>query len=73
MRVVTSDLSAGESLLLGRSMGEVDAALTGLRSTLVLVGSVLLAVIALVFWWMHRLGIDPILRVTRVARAISAG
>ena len=73
MRVVTSDLSAGESLILGRSMGEVDAALTGLRSTLVLVGSVLLAVIALVFWWMHRLGIDPILRVTRVARAISAG
>jgi len=73
MRLITSDLPAGGTLILGRSMGEVDAALAGLRSTLVLVGSVLLAVIALVFWWMHRLGIDPILRVTRVARSISAG
>ncbi len=73
MRVVISELSVGESLVLGRSMGEVDAALAGLRSTLLAVGSVLLAVIALVFWWMHRLGIDPILRVTRVARSISAG
>jgi len=73
MRLITSGLPDGGTLVLGRSMGEVDAALAGLRSTLLLVGSVLLAVIALVFWWMHRLGIDPILRVTRVARAISAG
>ena len=73
MRIITSELSDDRSLVLGRSMGEVDTALTGLRTTLLLVGSVLLAVIALVFWWMHRLGIDPILRVTRVARSISAG
>ncbi len=73
MRIITSGLPDGQILVLGRSMGEVDAALAGLRSTLLAVGSVLLAVIALVFWWMHRLGIDPILRVTRVARSISAG
>jgi two-component system OmpR family sensor kinase len=73
MRIITSELPSGGSLVLGRPMGEADAALTGLRSTLLAVGSVLLAVIALVFWWMHRLGIDPILRVTRVARSITAG
>ncbi len=73
MRILISELPSGGSLVLGRPMGEVDTALTGLRSTLLAVGSVLLAVIALVFWWMHRLGIDPILRVTRVARSVTAG
>jgi two-component system OmpR family sensor kinase len=73
MRIITSERPDGGTLVLGRSMGEVDAALGGLRSTLLVVGSVLLAVIALVFWWMQRLGIDPILRVTRVARSITAG
>lgn len=73
MRILTTTLSSGDTLVLGRSMADIDAALTGLRTTLLIVGAVLLAVIALVFWWMRRLGLDPILRVTRVARSISSG
>ena len=73
MRILTTALPSGDTLVLGRSMADIDAALTGLRTTLLIVGAVLLAVIALVFWWMRRLGLDPILRVTRVARSISSG
>ena len=73
MRILTTPLPSGGTLVLGRSMGEIDSALVGLRTTMLAVGAVLLAVIALVFWWMRRLGLDPILRVTRVARSISSG
>lgn len=73
MRVLTSALATGGTLVLGRSLAEVDAAMSDLRTTMVVVGLVLLTVVALVFWWMRRLGLDPILRVTRVARAISSG
>ena len=73
MRILTAALPSGGTLVVGRSMASIDAALAGLRSTLLIVGAVLLAVIALVFWWMRRLGLDPILRVTRVARSISSG
>ena len=73
MRILTTSLPSGATLVLGRSMAEIDAALTGLRTTLLFVGAVLMGVIALVFWWMRRLGLDPILRVTRVARSISSG
>ena len=73
MRILTTALPSGDTLVLGRSMADIDAALTGLRTTVLIVGAVLLAVIALVFWWMRRLGLDPILRVTRVARSISSG
>ena len=73
MRILITTLPSGDTLILGRSMADIDATLAGLRTTLLLVGVVLLAVIGLVFWWMRRLGLDPILRVTRVARAISSG
>ena len=73
MRILTAALPSGGTLVVGRSMASIDAALAGLRSTLLIVGAVLLAVIALVFWWMRRLGLEPILRVTRVARSISSG
>ncbi len=73
MRILTTTLPSGDTLVLGRSMADIDATLTGLSTTLLIVGAVLLTVIALVFWWMRRLGLDPILRVTRVARSITSG
>jgi two-component system, OmpR family, sensor kinase len=73
MRILTTTVPSAGTLVLGRSMGDIDSALTGLRTTLLIVGAVVLAVVAMVFWWMRRLGLDPILRVTRVARSISAG
>ncbi len=71
--LTTATLSSGATLVLGLSMADIDATLAGLRTTLLIVGAVLLTVIALVFWWMHRLGLAPVLRVTRVARSITSG
>lgn len=72
MRVLLTATSIG-TLVVGRSLAEVEATVADLRASLVVVGLVLLGVLALVFWWMRTLGLDPILRVTRVARAITAG
>ena len=72
MRVITTELPTG-TLVVGRSLGEVEDTIADLRATLAVVGVILLATVALVFWWMSRLGLDPILRVTRVARAIAGG
>jgi two-component system OmpR family sensor kinase len=73
MRVATAALPAGGTLVFGGSMGDIDAAVTRLRATLTILGAAVVAVVVLVFWWLRRLGLDPILRVTRVANAISAG
>ncbi|MGB8021751.1 MAG: HAMP domain-containing sensor histidine kinase [Candidatus Nanopelagicales bacterium] len=73
MRILTSRLDSGGTLVLGRSTAEIDTAQTGLRTAMLAVGAALLAVISLVFWWMLRLGLDPIRRVTRAARSITAG
>lgn len=73
IRIVTTPLSAGGTLILGRSLLDVDAAMADLRTTMVAVGLVLIAVLALVLWWVRRLGLDPILRVTKVAQAIRTG
>lgn len=73
MRIVTATLESGGTLVLGRSTAEVDTAQAGLRTAMLAVGTALLAVISLVFWWMLRLGLDPIRRVTSAARSITAG
>jgi two-component system OmpR family sensor kinase len=72
MRVLLVDTTSG-ALVVGRSLAEVEATVADLRDRLLAVGLVLLAAVATVFWWMLRLGLDPILQVTRVARAISEG
>lgn len=73
VRVVAAALPDGRTVVLGRSLAEVDAAITGLERTMVILGLVVLALVAVVFWWLRRLGLNPILRVTQVARAIVAG
>lgn len=73
VRVVTAALPDGRTVILGRSLAEVDAAIADLERTMVVVGLLVLGIVAVVFWWLRRLGLDPILRVTQVARAIVAG
>lgn len=73
MRVLTSSLPSGGTLVFGGSMGDIDAAVSQLRITLAILGGVVVAVVVAVFWWLRRLGLDPILRVTRVANSISSG
>lgn len=73
VRVLTAALPTGATVVLGRSLADVSSAMAGLRNVLLAVGAVLVVVVALTFWWIRRLGLDPITRVTRVARAITAG
>jgi two-component system OmpR family sensor kinase len=73
MRVVGFTAADGSKVVLGRTLTATDAASAKLTRNLVLIGLLLVAVVAMVFWWVLRLGLSPISRVTRVARAISAG
>lgn len=73
MRVVTFAGPKGTSAVVGQPLGDVDAASSTLARNLMGIGALLLGVIALVFWWMVRLGLRPIAQVTGVARAIGAG
>ena len=73
MRVVAFAGPTGASAVVGQPLGDVDAASATLARNLMGIGALLLGVIALVFWWMVRLGLRPIAQVTGVARAIGAG
>ena len=73
MRVVAFPGPMGASAVVGQSLADVDAASATLARNLLGIGALLLGVIALVFWWMVRLGLRPIAEVTGVARAIGAG
>lgn len=73
MRVVGFATQDGSTVVLGRTLTATDAAAARLTRNLLVIGLLLLAVIGIVFWWVMRLGLSPISRVARVARAISAG
>ena len=73
MRVVGFEAADGSTVVLGRTLTATDTAAAKLTRNLLLIGLLLVAVIGVVFWWVLRLGLSPISRVTRVARAISAG
>jgi len=73
MRVVGFEAADGSTVVLGRTLTATDTAAAKLTRNLLIIGLLLVAVIGIVFWWVLRLGLSPISRVTRVARAISAG
>ncbi|HQZ84699.1 MAG TPA: HAMP domain-containing sensor histidine kinase [Actinomycetota bacterium] len=73
MRVVGFESADGSTVVLGRTLTATDTAAAKLTRNLLIIGLLLVAVIGIVFWWVLRLGLSPISRVTRVARAISAG
>jgi two-component system OmpR family sensor kinase len=73
MRVVGFESADGSTVVLGRTLTATDTAAAKLTRNLLIIGLLLVAVIGIVFWWVLRLGLSPISRVTRVAWAISAG
>ena len=70
---VTQLPEADGHLVVALPLDEVDSAVRRLQLVLLIVGALILAIIASAVWWVERLGIRPIGRVTRVAEAISAG
>lgn len=73
-RIAVSDLPDSSAfLIVALPLDEVDSAIRRLQLVLVMMGALVLATIAAAVWWVERLGLDPIRRVTRAAEAISGG
>ncbi|MCX6459897.1 MAG: ATP-binding protein [Actinobacteria bacterium] len=73
MRVIAYAAPGREVAVLGQPLNDIDGALAQLARNLLLMGALLFAVIALVTWWVMRLGVGPITQVAAVARAVRAG
>ena len=56
-----------------QSLAETDAAIARLVRTLWIAGAVIAVVLGVAFFWVQRLGLRPIARVTATAEAIAAG
>jgi two-component system, OmpR family, sensor kinase len=63
----------GQEVLIAASLQSVDMTDAQLRLALLIVGVALLLIGAALWWWLVRLGLDPIAEVTSVADAITAG
>lgn len=73
VRVLALELPRGRVAVFALSTARADAAADRLMMTLAVVALVVLAVMALVTWWVIRLGLRPIRQMTASADAISAG
>ncbi len=71
--VVHEDERAGVLVVTGLLLTDVDGATQRLVVVLVVTGVVLLAVLALISWWVLRLGVRPIKEMTTAATDIAAG
>lgn len=65
--------SDGRVVVLGVSLRRVDAAVSRLRLALILGASLIAAIVVLLAWWVWRLGLRPVRRVTLAADAVAAG
>ena len=70
---VNSDSTGEVTLIAAKPLSEVDDAIRRLRLELAVMSVTIVAVLALVIWWLQRLGLRPIAKVTAVADEISAG
>ena len=60
-------------ILVGLSLQDVDATMSRLRLVLIAAVAMVIGILALVVFWVLRLGVRPIKRMTRTAGAIAAG
>ncbi len=73
VRVVTIDLPQRRTAVFAVSTARADDAVQRLMATLAVAAAVVLLLVGLVAWWVIRLGLQPIRRMTAAADAISAG
>ncbi|MGK2948810.1 MAG: sensor histidine kinase [Acidimicrobiales bacterium] len=64
---------AGTLTVLALPLDDVDQAMRRLSAVLALAGAVVLGTLALVVWWVIRLGVRPVQRMSEAAQAIAAG
>lgn len=73
MRVITTPLGDGRRVVLAISTTSADETFRRLTLTLLVAGGAVLSVMALIWSWVIRLGLQPILRMTEAADAITEG
>ena len=73
VRLVTAGMGDGVVAVFAIATDSADDASSRLVFTLSVVAVVVLAIVALIAWWVIRLGLRPIRRMTEAADAISAG
>lgn len=71
--LVAPQSDTGDWVVSAFSLQETDAAVSRLIQTLTIAGAVLFMVLGLAVFWVQRLGLRPIARVTAAAEAITAG
>lgn len=71
--LVIPDPSGSSWLVAAQPLAEIDAALDRLVRTLWMAGGIIAVVLGLAFFWVHRLGLRPIARVTAIAEAMAGG
>ncbi len=71
--IVTPLAGANMWVVAAQSLEESDAAIARLIRTLWIAGAVIAVVLGVAFFWVQRLGLRPIARVTATAEAIAAG
>ncbi len=72
-RVTARMTTNGELVLLGLQLVDVDAAIGRLVTMLIIAGLVAFVALGLITWWVLRLGVRPIQRMTAAAKAVAAG
>jgi two-component system, OmpR family, sensor kinase len=72
-RVTARLATNGDVVLLGLQLVDVDAAIRRLTTVLTIAGVVAFVALGLITWWVLRLGVRPIQRMTAVAKAVAAG
>ncbi len=71
--IVMPQVAENTFIVAAQPLTETDAAIARLKRTLAFAGAVIAIVLATAFFWVQRLGLRPIARVTNAAEAIAAG
>jgi two-component system OmpR family sensor kinase len=72
-RVTARTTDNGDLVVFAVQLGDVDAAIRRLVTVLVIAGAVAFAALGLITWWVIRLGVNPIQRMTAAASRVAAG
>jgi two-component system OmpR family sensor kinase len=73
VRVTTTRMPNGDIVVIALSMDEGNRMLAGIRTISLLLVLVVVALLGLLVWWVDRLGIAPLARMTESARRIAGG
>ena len=73
VRCISGLLPDGERVVVALPIDEEESMINGLRRVSFLLGTIVIALLALMVWWVVRLGINPLAEMTDSARRIAGG